>query len=167
MAHDERGADHRMVVGVDGSRAATAVLGWAVHHAALTGAVVEAVTAAWELSAGKGRPAPPGADDPYAAARLLADAIAEVEELALVLPQVLKGHPAQVLIDASATAELLVVGDRKRSGGFVGAPLGAVSQRCVQHALCPVMVIRGTWPYPAAATAALLPVRGAPLPATP
>jgi nucleotide-binding universal stress UspA family protein len=52
-----------------------------------------------------------------------------------------QGHPAQVLLDASARAELLVIGSRGH-GGFVEALLGSVGQHCVHHATCPVVVIR-------------------------
>jgi nucleotide-binding universal stress UspA family protein len=54
---------------------------------------------------------------------------------------VVQGHPAQVLLDASAGAELLVIGSRGH-GGFVGAMLGSVGQHCVHHATCPVVIIR-------------------------
>jgi nucleotide-binding universal stress UspA family protein len=49
-----------------------------------------------------------------------------------------EGNPAQVLIDASQDASLLVVGARGR-GTF---PLGSVSDRCVRHAMSPVVVVR-------------------------
>jgi nucleotide-binding universal stress UspA family protein len=54
---------------------------------------------------------------------------------------VMEGHPAGVLLGASVGAELLVAGNRGH-GGFVEALLGSVSQHCVQHATCPVVVIR-------------------------
>jgi len=54
-----------------------------------------------------------------------------------------QGHPARVLLDASAGAELLVIGSRGH-GGFVEAMLGSVGQHCVHHATCPVVVIRGS-----------------------
>ncbi len=53
---------------------------------------------------------------------------------------VAEGSPAGVLLDASAGAELLVVGGRG-VGRFRGALLGSVSQRCVNHATVPVAVI--------------------------
>ena len=54
---------------------------------------------------------------------------------------VVEGNAAQVLLDASAGAELLVVGSRGH-GGFAEALLGSVGQHCVHHATCPVVVIR-------------------------
>lgn len=49
--------------------------------------------------------------------------------------------PSVFLIHASANTEGLVVGSRGR-GGFARAMLGSVSQRCAQHALCSVVVVR-------------------------
>ncbi|MEV0561406.1 universal stress protein [Dactylosporangium sp. NPDC049742] len=51
-----------------------------------------------------------------------------------------QGHPAKVLLDAANGAELLVVGSRGH-GTFTGILLGSVSQHCVQHAPCPVVVV--------------------------
>ena len=47
--------------------------------------------------------------------------------------RVIEGHPAAVLIDASRSADLLVVGSRGR-GAFSGMLLGSVSQQCALHA---------------------------------
>jgi nucleotide-binding universal stress UspA family protein len=40
-------------------------------------------------------------------------------------------------------APVMLVPGCRGHGGFVGALLGSVSQHCVQHATCPVVVIRG------------------------
>lgn len=51
------------------------------------------------------------------------------------------GHPAQVLVDAAEGADALVIGHRGH-GGFPGLALGSVALQCVQHATCPVVVVR-------------------------
>jgi len=55
--------------------------------------------------------------------------------------KVVYGHPAQALIKESKAADLLVVGHRGH-GGFTGMLLGSVSTHSVQHAFCPVTVVR-------------------------
>lgn len=50
-------------------------------------------------------------------------------------------HAAAALIDASQRAEPLVVGQRGH-GEFHDRLLGSVSQHCVHHAHCPVVVVR-------------------------
>jgi nucleotide-binding universal stress UspA family protein len=59
-----------------------------------------------------------------------------------VHPTAVEGNAAQVLLDACDGADLLVVGSRGH-GGFTEALLGSVSQHCVHHARCPVVVLRG------------------------
>jgi nucleotide-binding universal stress UspA family protein len=50
-------------------------------------------------------------------------------------------NPAEVLIERSGEADLLVVGSRGH-GGFLGMRLGSLSQHLVGHANCPVVVVR-------------------------
>jgi nucleotide-binding universal stress UspA family protein len=138
--------EHRIVVGVDGSMSSKAALAWAVGQAKLTGAVVEAVTA-WDYPTTYGYAAPViDVDWEEIAAQVLSDAIAEVAPdggQPAIRKRVSEGNAASVLRDASADADLLVVGSRGH-GGFVEALLGSVSQHMVQHAVCPVVVVRGS-----------------------
>jgi nucleotide-binding universal stress UspA family protein len=135
----------RIVVGVDGSAASKVALGWAIRQADLTSAMVDAVTA-WQFPATYGYLAPviPDTDFEEIAAKVLADSIAEVSATAgsaTIRSKVAEGNAAQVLLTQSAGADLLVVGNRGH-GGFVEALLGSISQHCVQHATCPVVVTR-------------------------
>jgi len=54
---------------------------------------------------------------------------------------VVEGHPAEVLVEASSHADLLVVASRGH-GQFGGMLLGSVSQHCATHAHCPVVIVR-------------------------
>ena len=138
----------RIVAGVDGSSSSDSALRWAIRQAGLTGATVDAVLA-WHypVAAGGYGWAPTGLEGGFDfkenAEKVLADAIsAAVDPGVLVRARVAEGDPAQVLVDASDGADLLVVGNRGH-GGFTEALLGSVSQHCVHHAHCPVVVIRG------------------------
>lgn len=135
---------HRIVVGVDGSAPSKVALAWGIEQAVRTGALVEAVIAWYWLP----MPIQPiqDADFKGIAENLLAEAIRETPKYrpdVKVVPVVTRGDPARVLLDVSQGADLLVVGNRGK-GGFREALLGSVSQYCVQHATCPVAVLRET-----------------------
>lgn len=147
MSAQTDGVTPRIVAGVDGSPSSIHALRWAVKQAELTGASVDAVIA-WQypIAAGGFGWAPSTLDDntDYAelAAKALNGALADVELPAAVkVRQIVQaGNPAQVLLAAAKGAALLVVGNRGH-GGFTEALLGSVSQRCVHHAQCPVVVV--------------------------
>jgi nucleotide-binding universal stress UspA family protein len=137
---------HRIVVGVDGSRSSMQALDWGIHQAELTHASV-LVVMAWHLPVAVGWTSPI-APPPYSPD---ADAVSTMEAVlqpvrrdhpdVIIESQVVEGHPAPVLIKASRGADLLVVGSRGH-GEFAGMLLGSVSDHCVSHAACPVVVVR-------------------------
>ena len=123
-------------------------LRWAIRQAKLTGAEVEAVTA-WSYPSDYGwAPFGEGAFDFEGdAGKILVEALAEVSGITpdvVVEPLVVQGHAADVLVRPAEAADLLVVGSRGH-GGFAGMLLGSVSQHCVQHAPCPVLILRDGW----------------------
>jgi nucleotide-binding universal stress UspA family protein len=135
----------RIVVGVDGSPSSKEALQWAVRQADFTGAVLEAVTV-WEYPEGVGWDARYSEGfNPEADARRTLDAA--VEEATKDFPsievslKVIEGHPAPILVEASKNASILVLGS-KGHGEFVGMLVGSVSEFCVTHAHCPVLVFR-------------------------
>ncbi|MFE4591812.1 universal stress protein [Streptomyces laurentii] len=143
-------AGGRIVVGVDGSAPSLKALKWAARQAAATGDTVQAVIS-WEYPASWATlmpGVPPEFDPEGLAEQILDETVSKAlppDQAAAVTLAVVGGNPSQALIDAAKGAELLVVGDRGRSG-FKAAVLGSVSSNVSQHAPCPVVVVRGTVP---------------------
>ena len=137
--------ERRIVVGVDGSESSVRALAWAAGQAELTGSVVEAVTTwQWPSSFGFGLVVPEGWSPVDDAQKVLDNAIEQVAPAhpgLAIRTRIVEGHPAPALVEASADAELLVVGSRGH-GEFAGMLLGSVSEHCVTHAHCPVLVLR-------------------------
>ena len=137
------------MVGLDGSPSSLDALRWAVAQARLTGASVQVVKA-WQYPAVvTGHAWAPlvmieAADLREASQKVVDTAVSSVVDPASdvqVITLVREGHAAHVLLDVCAGAELLVLGSHGY-GGFSGALLGSVSQHCVRHARCPVVIIR-------------------------
>jgi nucleotide-binding universal stress UspA family protein len=133
----------RIVVGVDGSAASAAALRWAIRQSKLTGTGLDAVIS-WTIPAAA---AETGAlPDNYNPARdaeqTLVEAVGPERSADLDLRTIeIEGAPGPGLVDYSEHAELLVIGSRGH--GFVaGLLLGSVSEYCVSHAHCPVLVLR-------------------------
>jgi nucleotide-binding universal stress UspA family protein len=136
-----------IVVGVDGSEPSLKALSWAARQAKTTGDRLEAVIT-WDYPAGiwasMTAGIPQELDLETLARETLDEALGKAlgaEDLA-VERKVVKGNAAQILIELSGSAELVVVGDRGHSG-FTAALLGSVSTHVTQHANCPVVVVRG------------------------
>ena len=141
-----------IAVGVDGSAVSQQALTWAIAEGGLRQEPVRAVYAwdhAPEVAAGGRVFGPPG-DEAVRhdldelrrdAGRRLAEAVAELGEGGAVEQRVVRGHPVEVLVEQSRSANLLVVGSRGH-GELSSALLGSVSRGCTHHAHCPVVVIR-------------------------
>jgi len=144
-----------IIVGTDGSEASREALRWAAAEARLRDARLVAIRA-WSFVA----PAPigdpgmlaiPASDIPGAleaetnAAR--ADLEASVQDALTGAPPVdvelrlVEGGAGEVLVSESETADLVVVGSHGRSG-LKAALLGSVSRHVVDHAVCPVVVVK-------------------------
>jgi nucleotide-binding universal stress UspA family protein len=132
-----------IVVGVDGSPGAQAALRFALEEARLRDAKVKAVYV-WTLpmvTAPGGLPPGLYEDLGVGAEKELEEALLAVNGSADGVERVVaQGAPARVLIDLAQDADLLVVGSRGR-GGFTGLLLGSVSQQCLHHAPCPIVVV--------------------------
>jgi nucleotide-binding universal stress UspA family protein len=143
-----------IVVGVDGSEASREALRWAVEEAKLRDARLVAVHA-WSFVPAQplGEPgmlAMPAGDlagqlsaESDAATTVLDDAVdaasggagVEIEK------KVVEGDPGEAIISAAADADLIVVGSHGRTG-LTAALLGSVSRHVVDHAKCPVVVVK-------------------------
>jgi nucleotide-binding universal stress UspA family protein len=138
----------RIVVGVDGSEVSMSAVEFAFEQAQARHATLVAVMA-WNdpVRTGPGDLLPLVYDlDALEQenAALLAESVAGHAEKypdVQVQQKLVRGHAADVLIDAGRSAELLVVGSRGR-GAFRGLLLGSVSRSLVHHAPCPVAVVR-------------------------
>jgi nucleotide-binding universal stress UspA family protein len=144
-----------IVVGVDGSDASGDALRWAAEEARLRSSSLVAVHA-WSFVPPQpigdpGMLAMPAGDlpgqldaeseaarislDNAVAGILGADAGVEVER------KLVEGDAGEALVAESKEAELVVVGSHGRSG-FKAAILGSVSRHVVDHAACPVVVVK-------------------------
>jgi nucleotide-binding universal stress UspA family protein len=142
-----------IIVGVDGSANARTALDWAMREAAIKNAPLTVLTVN-EVAASfwTGHPVAVPADEVLLegarkAATELADNAARAlgdAQPASVTVDAVNGFAANVLINASQDADLLVVG---ASGGAHAdglashTPLGSISNKVLHHAKCPVVVV--------------------------
>jgi nucleotide-binding universal stress UspA family protein len=146
-----------VVVGYDGSARSVAAVDWAAPHAKHHGAALTVLFArdypGYPAEAVGRAPAPP-------AAALVAELAKTADEgadrartrapgLEVSAEPVFDG-PSSALVEASAGAQLLVLGDRGL-GALPGFLLGSVARTVCTHAHCPVVVVREgnvVWPGP-------------------
>jgi nucleotide-binding universal stress UspA family protein len=137
-----------IVVGVDGSGSSGDAIRWAVNEARLRKTDVVALYV-WQSPIGNGHHhIPPDLLDPAVleghARQIVEAAVTESSGPRTdvgIESRTVQGSPAAALIDASRGADLLVLGSRGH-GGFSGLLLGSVGHQCVQHAVCPVVIVR-------------------------
>jgi nucleotide-binding universal stress UspA family protein len=138
-----------IVVGVDGSPNCEYALDWAMKQAAAVKAPLRVIAVHGVVSGylhGGPLPYPEDAKDlektRRAAEELVQRSASRVGDArpASVTVRAVNGLPASELIDASADADLLVVGSRG-GGGFSRLLLGSVSSQVIEHADCPVVVV--------------------------
>ncbi|GAA4615865.1 universal stress protein [Saccharopolyspora hordei] len=144
MSEDEP----RIVVGVDGSPGSRDALRWALRYAERCGGTVTALIAWAPPVLVEAAPVPPVISDEEVRTRaeqvlrrVVEETAAELATSVPVHQDAVCGPAAGSLLERARDADLLVVGSRGH-GGFVGALLGSVSQHCVTHARCPVVVVR-------------------------
>lgn len=135
----------RIVVGIDGSRTSLAALEYACQRAETTGETVVAIHA-WRARVPSSNvfAGELASVDTKEREVLLAQSIAgvRVDHPDVRLEQeVVAVAPDHSLVDASASASLVVVGSRGL-GFFSGMLLGSVSQAVLHRATCPVAVVR-------------------------
>ena len=140
-----------IIVGVDGSDESGQALGWAmrealVRHAPLTVLTVREppVRPATEIYWGV-RTFPDGGLSQEQMKQSVKDFVDKVaSEVGQKVPeatvQVVTGHAAHELVNASSDADLLVLGSRG-AGGFARLLVGSVSTQVANHAKCPVVVV--------------------------
>jgi nucleotide-binding universal stress UspA family protein len=137
----------RIVVGVDDSPGGRAALDWALEEARLRSADLE-VTYAVTLPLNEGLNRNWPEDEKWymdqgdaLLDRLLTEAHTDDAAVKPVAVVIRSEGPAFGLLERSEGADMLVVGSRGM-GGFKGMLLGSVSNHCVHHATCPVVVVR-------------------------
>lgn len=140
-------AEGPVVVAIDGSSHSAAAAERAFWIAELRGAPLVALTT-WNVEVVDGMVVTTPGTDAWNATEAKYRAIADniVNPLRDKHPgvtstvEVIRGSAAKVLTERTADAGLLVMGTRGR-GGFTGMLLGSVSQRVLETATCPVMLV--------------------------
>jgi nucleotide-binding universal stress UspA family protein len=137
--------DGPIVVGLDGSPQSEAALAFAVEAAVARRVPLRAVRAWLDPAVPYVVTGPADWDEEVRRQQgLLSEQLVEWREKypdLRVEPVLMQDQPAHALAQSTGGAQLVVVGSRGR-GGLTGMLLGSVSQAVLQHAECPVAVVR-------------------------
>ena len=137
--------DGPVVVGLDGSPQSAAALAFAVEAAVARRVPLRAVRAWLDPAVPYVVTGPADWDEEVKRQQgLLSEQLVEWREKypdLRVEPVLMQDRPAHALAQSTGGAQLVVVGSRGR-GGLTGMLLGSVSQAMLQHAECPVAVVR-------------------------
>ena len=139
---DPEAADRPVVAGIDGSEPSARILATAGAEAKARKTRLVVVHA----STDDPRPETEPHLDPQVTAeageQLLGELTGEHDAGGVTVERVVvRGHPRRELIERSANAQLVVLGDRGR-GGFPGLLLGSTGQALLHNAACPVYLVR-------------------------
>ncbi|MEV0630515.1 universal stress protein [Nonomuraea wenchangensis] len=136
------GTRGEIVAGVDGSPHGLRALDFALAEAGRRGVPLRAVHGwAWPQVTGFGPADPDSEQDVLRELQTLVEERQDRHPGVTVVTEVVHGHPVEVLKEAAAGADLLVVGSRGHTY-FAGLILGSVSQALLHHAPCPLAVVR-------------------------
>lgn len=141
--------DGGVVVGDDGSEGAAHAVRYALEEARRRSSTLHVVRAWSILSTSRPADVPPGfaASMPEYEAACTEEETARIEHLVGSAPGVpvdvhcVHSPAAAALIEASKTADVVVVGSRGL-GGFRSLVLGSVAEQCIRHCVGPVVVVR-------------------------
>lgn len=133
-----------VAVGDDGSAGSRDAVRWAADEAALRGSALY-VLRAWSIldltpAAAQGSVPPLAAFEAQVRAAM-ADSWAALDVDMPVHLQPVHSPAVRMLLEASHTADLIVVGSRGR-GGFAELVLGSTADQVIRHSRCPVTVVR-------------------------
>ncbi|GHG97263.1 universal stress protein [Streptomyces lanatus] len=135
------GMHERILFGAGDPATGGRAVSFAFREAEARGCVLDAVRA-WRWSAQEGTDHPARERERRAAAQLdelLHEAMAEHPGVR-VRRTTVEGPASRILVTRSATADLVIIGARRRHGHF-GLQLGRVGHRLLHHAHCPVAIV--------------------------
>lgn len=138
-----------ILVGIDGSHHSERALEWAIKEAALRHEplrvlAVHTVVKGWT---GEGDAFPGDAEETERTRAAAQEATDKVlaglsgPRPDSVTVEAISGIPAETLVRAAASADLIVLGSRG-AGGFARLAMGSVSDQVSRHAPCPVVIVR-------------------------